>query len=66
MAQVLAESVLKISGACRESEALRQDALTRLYKRRDAVVDLIRCLEEYQSTAARRAEIISISVLARS
>ncbi len=66
MAQVLAVPALKITGASQECEALRRDALARLYRRRDAVIDLIHCLEEYQSTAARRAEIISISALARS
>jgi hypothetical protein len=66
MAQVQPVSDLELFGASEQTDALREDALARLYKRRAAVIDLIRCLEEYQSTAARRAEIISISALARS
>jgi hypothetical protein len=66
MAQVQLEYDLDMFRGSQQSDAVREEALARLYKRRDAVCDLIRCLEDYQRTAARRAEIISISALARS
>jgi hypothetical protein len=37
---------------------LRIDALARLYKRRDAVENLIRSLEDYQCAVARRPAAI--------
>jgi hypothetical protein len=66
MAQVQPVSNLEMFRGPQQGDAVREEALARLYRRRDAVIDLIRCLEDYQSTATRRAEIISISALARS
>jgi hypothetical protein len=68
MAQTQTQPVydLEMLRASKQSETVREEALVRLYERRDAVINLIRCLEDYQSTAARRARILSISAAVRS
>jgi hypothetical protein len=45
---------------------LRRQALERLYRRREAVENLIRSLEDYQDSAARRAACLEITGARRS
>jgi hypothetical protein len=47
-------------------DSLRQQALDRLYERRDVLENLIGALEDYQRTGGtRRAECVDISVFAQ-
>jgi hypothetical protein len=48
-------------------DALRRQALDRLYRRREAVENLIRSLEDYQDASARRRAVcLDISAVRRS